>query len=147
MSAIKVISQNSKLSDLFNNLLGMGSLDMQYLANRMNEYDIDSDEFADYINDYIESGYSNSFHLMDLNGILLEFVLSNIKNALYEIDLLYNTNLYHKFDELDISVYSNYIDTSFNMSDETREKAKKLIKKALKKDSDNTLLQSFLEDL
>lgn len=126
--------------DLYTSILPYGRLDMEHLANFLENSEIEIDDFSEYLESYCEETESNLIET-DLNYVAYEYLLQQARN---EIEELTGKDIVNDTTKQDLYVYGNYIDTQYDFSDETTEEIKEWLKD-INKESMSKQLIAFLE--
>lgn len=89
-------------------VLGWGSLDLEFLENKINELDLN-------IDDVLNKLESNDFNKTDINSWIYCTLLIGANNFLVEVEKFAEINeLEFNKDLVDIEIYTNYLDSFLN---------------------------------
>lgn len=118
-----------------------GSLDIHATDNLIERYNLNPVEVADYLEEFAEEQKISVFDL-DPVGWTYEFILQEVRREIEEKtskDILNDT-------KEDICVFYNYLDSSFNYSEEAKKEFLEIVKEIDEEDRSD-LLQEFINDI
>jgi hypothetical protein len=124
--------QDSYIKDFVFSIIPGGYRDIQAAVSILYDADIPFNDFLEYMDNYMQDCQVELKDL-DIAGLAYEYVLGQ---ARHDIEELTNVDI---LNEYDISVYGNYMCSSFDCSEETKQELEKIVSNISEDDITDTI--------